>query len=130
MKQLIIIDDQIEMLESMEKLLSRLQDCSCTYVQDAQEALRLVTSRKFDLILTDLKMGKVSGIDILRAARSKFPDARVIIISGYGTEETIRECEQLGAFAFIHKLFTSRELFATINKALNKSDHSLEKHDL
>ena len=56
-------------------------------IQNPQEALDLVKNKKFDLILTDLKMKDISGIDILKAALNKFSDAIVIMISGYGTIE-------------------------------------------
>ena len=86
-------------------------------VENPNEALELVKNKKFDLILTDLKMEDISGIDILKAALNKFSDATVIMMSGYGTIEASVEAMREGAFDFIEKPFTAEKLFETINRA-------------
>jgi DNA-binding NtrC family response regulator len=77
----------------------------------------LVKSRRFDLILTDLKMKEFSGLDILKTALASFPDALVIMISGYGTIEASVEAMREGAFDFLEKPFTSQKLFKCIDRA-------------
>jgi two-component system response regulator AtoC len=120
MKKILIIDDEEDMLQSLRKILSQRSTYQVTTIQDSKQAMQLVLREKFDLILTDLKMGEVSGIDILKAALGKFPDAKVIMISGYGTIEASVEAMQEGAFDFIEKPFTSRKLFACIDRVFGQ----------
>ena len=112
MKKILIIDDEREMLNSLRKILQHRSYFNITEIQDAKEALDTVEKKKYDLIITDLKMKDISGIDILRSALQKFPDSVVIVISGYGTIEASVEAMQEGAFDFLEKPFTSKKLFA------------------
>ena len=121
MKKILIIDDEEDMLQSLRKILSQRSIYQVTTIQDSKQALQLVLREKFDLILTDLKMGEVSGLDILKAALGKFPDAKVIMISGYGTIEASVEAMQEGAFDFIEKPFTSRKLFTCIDRVFGQA---------
>ncbi len=118
MKKILIIDDEPEMLQSLRKILSQRNDFDISLMQNANEALKHVTEQKYDLILTDLNMGEVSGIDILKAALGKYPDTKVCVISGYGTIEASVEAMQEGATDFIEKPFTSKKLFSCIDNCL------------
>ena len=122
MKNILIIDDEREMLNSLNKILQHRSEFNITDIQDAKEALDTVEKKKFDLIITDLKMKNISGIDILRTALKKFPDSVVIVISGYGTIEASVEAMQEGAFDFLEKPFTSKKLFACIDRAFEHFD--------
>ncbi len=129
MKNVLLIDDEPEMLESMKKLMSRRADCNPTLLQDPVKALTLVKEKRFDLIITDLNMKSVSGLDILRAALEAFPDATVILISGYGTIDTSVKAMSEGAFDFIEKPFTSKKLFSTIERAFEQTYKKIEQID-
>lgn len=120
MKNILIVDDDAEMLNSLNKLLSRKADYNLTLVQNQMNALEIAKSKKFDLIITDLQMKKISGMDILRAALGEFPGCLVIIISGYGTIESSVNAMREGAFDFLEKPFTSKKLFDVVEKALNQ----------
>ena len=122
MKKILIIDDEREMLNSLRKILQHRSYFNITEIQDAKEALDTVEKKKYDLIITDLKMKDISGIDILRSALQKFPDSVVIVISGYGTIEASVEAMQEGAFDFLEKPFTSKKLFACIDRAFEHFD--------
>ena len=118
MKKILIIDDEQEMLTSLNKLLSRNPDYEITLIDDYGKALKTVTEESFNLIITDLKMKENSGLDILKSALEKFPESNVIMISGYGTIETSVEAMRNGAFDFLEKPFTSRKLFDSVERAL------------
>jgi DNA-binding NtrC family response regulator len=118
MYNLLLIDDEIEMLVGIEKILSSRVDFNVTSVSDFHKALDLIKTKKFDLVITDLKMNEHSGIDILKYSLEENPESKVIMISGYGTIEASVEAIQLGAFDFIEKPFTSKKLFECIDKAL------------
>ena len=82
--------------------------------------MKIVRKEEFDIILTDLRIGNISGIDVLKAALSKYPDATTIVISGYGTIEASVKAMQEGAFDFIEKPFSSAKLFDCIDRALSQ----------
>ncbi|MBK7105643.1 MAG: sigma-54-dependent Fis family transcriptional regulator [Ignavibacteriae bacterium] len=118
MFEVLLIDDEKEMLIGLEKILSSRNNFNITAILEPQKAFDLIKTKKFDLIITDLKMNDFSGIDILKCAKENHLQANVIIISGYGTIEASVEAMQLGAFDFIEKPFTSKKLFQCIDKAL------------
>ncbi len=118
MFEVLLIDDEKDMLVGLEKILSSRNNFNITSVLEPQKALEIIKTKKFDLIITDLKMNEYSGIDILKCAKEYHSQTNVIIISGYGTIEASVEAIQLGAFDFIEKPFTSKKLFQCIDKAL------------
>lgn len=124
MKKIIIIDDEIEMLESFKKILSRKQDYKLELFNDTQAALERVENGEYDLVITDLKMDGISGMDILKSAKEKRPDINVVMVSGYGTIQSGVEAAKLGAFDFIEKPFTSAKLYDVIEKALSPETSS------
>jgi DNA-binding NtrC family response regulator len=126
MKNILIVDDDSEMLDSLNKLLSRKKDYNITLVQNENYALEITRSKKFDLIITDLQMKLISGMDILRAAHGKFPGSVVIIISGYGTIESSVKAMREGAFNFLEKPFTSQKLFDVVESALSQNSGQTE----
>ena len=87
MHKILIIDDEPEMLQGLKKILSQRKEFTIELAQDPKWAVDIVKKSAFDLIITDLKMGQISGMDILDAARSRDKNANVILISGYGTIE-------------------------------------------
>jgi len=74
MKEVLLIDDEFEMLESLQKILARRKNLNLTLISDPSSALNEVAEKKFDLIITDLKMGEISGLDILKTAINSFPE--------------------------------------------------------
>ena len=129
MKKILVIDDELEMLNSLEKILSYRKDFQIELSNNSVKARELVVSGDYDVIITDLKMKEVSGIDILKAAIKKHPYAIVIIISGYGTIEASVEAIKEGASDFIEKPFTSKVLFDSIDRALLKTSESHPSSD-
>lgn len=128
--KLLIIDDEAEMLNSLKKILSKKYDFNLQFISDSNKALEKVKSEKFDLILTDLMMKDVGGMDILKAALNAYPDSTVIIISGYGTIGASVEAMREGAFDFIEKPFTSKKFLECIDRALSQTkQESKDKQD-
>ncbi|HLG31977.1 MAG TPA: sigma-54 dependent transcriptional regulator [Ignavibacteriaceae bacterium] len=125
-KKLLIVDDEIEMLDGLKKILSHRSEFELTFKNDPREAIQNMSIKKYDLIITDLKMDDVSGLDILRSAISSNPKGKTIMISGYGTVEASVEAMRIGAFDFIEKPFTSKKLFSCIDRALQESEPAIE----
>ncbi|MFH2011167.1 MAG: response regulator [Pseudomonadota bacterium] len=88
-----------------------------------REALARLDEKEFDIIVTDLKMEEVDGIQVLENVLSKCKKTRVILITGYATVEVAREALVKGAFDFIAKPFKPNDLRAVINKAALSLGH-------
>jgi len=88
-----------------------------------REALTRLDQKEFDIVVTDLKMEEVDGIQVLEHILSKCKNTRVILITGYATVEVAREALVKGAFDFIAKPFNPRDLRAVINKAALSLGH-------
>ena len=80
----------------------------------------LLKEHKFDVVITDLKMPKMSGIQILEAVKEKSEETAVIIMTAYGTIESAIEATRKGAFDYITKPFTYDELINSINTQFKK----------
>lgn len=129
MKKILIVDDEIEMLESLRKILSHRAEYDITSENVPVKAVELLNKGNYDLVISDLKMGDFSGIDLLKEAFKLNPNCSGIIISGYGTIEASVEAIRIGAFDFLQKPFSSRKLFDTIDKAFQQSVNVLPTGD-
>ena len=84
---------------------------------DSQDAVERIKQKKFDIVVTDFKMSKVTGLDLLRIQKQLWPESAVIIITGYATMEIAREAMQSGVYDFIPKPFRLQELKEVIRRA-------------
>ncbi len=109
------------MLNGLKKILSHRKNFDIYIENNARNALERVSNERFDIIISDLKMEEVSGIEILKTALSAYADSTIIMMSGYGTIEASVEAMREGAFDFIEKPFTSQKLFECIDRALSRS---------
>jgi len=96
--------------------------------ENGSRALDLMGSENYDIILTDFKMPRITGMDILKRAREKMPDAKVIIMTAYGTVENAVEAMKLGAFDYITKPFSVDEILLLVKRALEFS--TLQRENL
>jgi len=122
MRKILVIDDEVEMLNSIQKILSRHPEFETIIENVPQMALEKIKRFKYDLIITDLKMNEFSGMDVLSAAKKSSPKTKVIMVTGYGTEEGRLEANGKGAFDFIEKPFTGRRFVEAVTLALRAED--------
>jgi DNA-binding NtrC family response regulator len=112
---LVLDDEQIvgsRIKPSLEKEGYRVE-----IMTDSQKALEKIEQKRFDIVVTDFKMSRVSGLDLLRAQKRFWPDTEVIIITGYATLETARQAMQSGVFDFMAKPFRLHELKEVVGRA-------------
>jgi len=121
MKRILIVDDEPGILEVLRTLLET-EDREIVAANNGEEATKNLTNREFDLMITDIRMTPVSGMDLLRSARDIRPDMAVIMLTAFGTVDTAVEAMQLGAFDYIHKPFKAAELLAIVQRALEYQD--------
>ena len=117
--RLLLVDDERIALRNLEHVLAK-EGYEVTATQSPVHALELIDSQPFDLVLTDLKMDKIDGIELLRRSKARYPDLEVIMITGYATLESAVEAMKMGAFHYVAKPFRLDEVRQTVAEALEK----------
>jgi len=119
MAKILVVDDDKGMREFLEIMLSR-EGYQVTCAADAAKALNRCRKEQFDLILTDLKMPKVDGLDLLKEVKDISPESLVILITAFASGETALRAMNEGAYDYIEKNFDVEDLKAIIRNALDK----------
>lgn len=127
--RILIIDDDLSMRELLEYMLTR-EGYAVSSAKNGREAIRMLESEKYDLLLCDIRLGDITGLDVLRASKSASPDTVVIMISAYSSAETAVEAMNYGAYDYVPKPFNTDELQETIAKALELKTLEQEKKTL
>ena len=121
MANILVLDDDAETCRFMAELLSA-PGREVETTQDPEQALVLARGRRYDVVISDINLGSsLSGLDVLRRLRATAPDARVVIISGFGTLETAIDAVRHGAFDYVSKPFNITEVKATVERALSRA---------
>ncbi len=115
----LVVDDEPGHAEVMAEALERI-GCHTLPTNSARQALRLLNEHEIDLVLTDLKMPEVSGMDILRAAKQRHPDCEVIVISGQGGVDAAVEAMRAGAATYVRKPLRIEEVRAVVEKQIDR----------
>ena len=126
---ILVVDDELSMRELLEYMLTR-ENYKVSCAQSGREAVSLLEQNHFDLLLCDIRLGDITGLDVLRAAKQQHPDNVVIMISAYATTETAVEAMNEGAYDYVPKPFDKDELLATVAKALELRNIEHEKKHL
>jgi signal transduction histidine kinase/DNA-binding response OmpR family regulator len=114
---ILIVDDEM----AIRKLLTRYLDSAghkCHAVDSAESAKEILDQRRFDLLLSDLKLPGESGLDLVRYARDHFPEMGRIMITGVGSPEISNEILQVGVYGYIIKPVTRNEVLITVENSL------------
>jgi DNA-binding NtrC family response regulator len=114
--QIMIIDDEPIVGKRLKQALTKF-GIDVEVFEDSEIAVNRLKDKNFDIVVTDIRMDKVDGIQILEHVLEYGDHTRVIIITGYATIEVAREALAKGAFDFIAKPFKPNDLRAVINKA-------------
>ncbi len=114
---ILVVDDELSMRELLELMFTR-EGYRVSCAENGSRAIRMIGEMQFDLVLSDVRLGDVSGIEVLKAAKQANPDTVVIMISAYSTTETAVEAMNEGAYDYVPKPLDSDELKQTIAKAL------------
>lgn len=114
--KILIVDDEQEALENCRRILSRVP-YDCLVSSDPNEALNMIERQRPGLVLTDLRMPKLDGIEVLAAAKRKDPTVLVVLLTAHATVETAVTAMRYGAFDYITKPFTSDELVQVARRA-------------
>ncbi len=116
--KILVIDDEAIVRISCKKCLIP-EGYEVDAATNGAEGLKLTETNRYNLILTDLKMPDMDGMEFLMRIRETQPKAKVIMITGYSTAEHAEEATMLGAYDYIEKPFTPDTLIAAVKKALS-----------
>ena len=116
MAKILVVDDDDVIRETLCELLS--QDHLCRTAETAEEALTRLEAEKFDLVLTDISMPGVSGLDLLGRVRQLYQDTPVIIISGLSDQDHAQSLIALGAFDYLLKPFRLEVVEESVMRAV------------
>ncbi len=127
--RILVIDDEKFIVEAISQHLTALGYEILPFI-DPAEALEVIKAEEIDLVLTDLRMPDISGMDITRAVHDRGSDTRVIILTGYATLDSAIESVHLQVYAYLHKPFDLRQLGQVVEQALTEQYLERENREL
>ena len=127
--KVLVVEDEAGMRKSLAIMLRR-DGYAVTEAAGGTEALEQLGREVFDVVVADLKMDDLSGLEVLRHVRQTSPDLEVILMTAFGTIESAVEAMKLGAFDFITKPFQAEEILLRVRNAVDKHELRREVHRL
>jgi CheY-like chemotaxis protein len=121
--RILVIDDEEIIHDSLRRILGR-QGHHVDAAFGAPEALELISSQTYDLVITDLMMPEINGIQLMEELRAKGHEVPVLMITGYPTIRTAVQALRLGAVDYLSKPFTRKELLGPVNRTLRRATAS------
>ncbi len=125
-RHILVVDDELSMRELLEFMLKK-EGYQVSVAENGSQAIELLKKNRYDLLLCDIRLGDMTGLDVLRACRQKQPNTTVVMISAYASTETAVEAMNEGAYDYVPKPFDNEELKQTIAKALDLKTLEHEK---
>ena len=125
MQHILIIDDERAIRKTLSEILS-YEGFKVDEAADGEEGLKLFSEKTYDVVLCDIKMPKIDGLEFLTQVNAKNPDVPVIMISGHGTIETAVDAVKKGAYDYVAKPPDLNRLLITIRNALERNNLSKE----
>ena len=126
---ILVVDDELSMRELLEVMLNKEgYEVSCA--ENGSKAISMIEKTDYDLLLCDIRLGDITGIEVIKALKKQNQDTVIIMISAYATTEAAVEAMNQGAYDFVPKPFDNEELKQTIKKALDIKTLEHEKEIL
>ncbi len=120
-ERILLIDDDVGMRAVLKDILEE-EGYDVRTASDGRSALGTIEKENFDLILTDLKMPKMGGMEFLDYIEQNRPDLKVIVITAYTGKENVNKAKMLGAFEFLSKSIQIEELKRVVKEVLNRNN--------
>ena len=124
--EVLILDDEPIVGKRLKSVVAKI-GCNVEVFVDPKEALKRIEEKVFDIVVTDIRMDEVDGIQVLEHVVKKSDRTKVIMITGYAMMEVAREAMEKGAYDFIAKPFKPNDLSTAIAKAAEALGITLEK---
>jgi DNA-binding NtrC family response regulator len=129
MSKILVVDDNPSMRESLEILLES-RGYEVELAEDGSAAKRMIDNYEYDVILTDLRMGEIGGLQVLKHSQEKHTETEVIVVTAHGTIQTAVEATRLGAYDYITTPCENEEILLRIEKALERRNLKKEVGEL
>jgi DNA-binding NtrC family response regulator len=127
--KVLVVDDEVEMTSMLRTYLTR-EGCEVATASSAEEALQYLEEHDIDIVLTDLRMGGMDGLELVRSVRANRPETQIIMMTAFGSIETAIEAIKAGAFHFVAKPVKLPEVRVLLEKALTERDLRRENRQL
>jgi two-component system response regulator FlrC len=124
-EELLVVDDEPQMLIALQETLRR-SGYAVTAAASGAEAILRLKEKRFNLVVTDMRMPEVGGLDLLRKVRSISPDIPVVLLTAYGTVQSAVDAMRHGAFDYLLKPFSSESLEGVVRRALRERESKAE----
>ena len=118
--KLLVVDDEETVLSVLKNYLARETSFDCKFASSAEEALQIFAQEPVDVILTDLKMPGMSGLDLVNEIKERKPDAAIIIMSGYGEMEDVIIALRHGVVDFFQKPFKMQTVLECLRRTFHR----------
>ena len=120
-KRILVVDDEATVCRSIRQALL-CEEYEIDIAMSGEEALRMAENKDYEVMVVDLMMPGLSGLDLLRSIKAKNSSARIIMVTGYPTMKNTLQAMHLGAFDFLPKPFLPSDLRKIVAKALAARD--------
>ncbi len=114
-KSILVVDDEEVMREFLFEVL---EDFEVEKASDGDEAITRLKDKRFDLVITDMKMPRVPGEEVVRYVKENYPESGIIVISGYSSLMSVTSAVGHGIDAYLSKPFTIKQLRTEVEKAM------------
>ena len=115
--KVLLVDDEEEFVKSLAERLE-MRDLNSDLAFDGEQALELVSNEVPDVIVLDLRMPGIDGMEVLRRVKKNYPQVQVVILTGHGSDKDEVKARELGAFAYLQKPVNLDTLVETLKKAV------------
>ena len=124
--KVLLVDDEQEFIETLSERL-KMRDLDTKMALDGEEALEAVQDEEPDVMLLDLKMPGMDGMEVLRKGKKAYPHVQVVMLTGHGTDKDEEQAHRLGAYAYLQKPVDLERLVVTLRDAFrNKVARKVE----
>ncbi|MFP4451953.1 MAG: sigma-54-dependent transcriptional regulator [Desulfobacterales bacterium] len=120
-RSILIVDDETDMLHLLKRTLEPDLNCRVETASSGKAALERIEADSFDLVLADIKMPEMDGMELLQRIKKNLPDLTVVMMTAHGSIDTAVEAIKIGAYDFITKPFDHDSLLVRLEKALERS---------
>ena len=129
MPTILVVDDSPVDRQLFEGLLSKVEGFTVIHAGDGKQALEKIREWQVDLVVTDLQMPELDGLELVKTMRVEFPGIPVILVTGVGSEEVATQALNAGAASYVPKSKTAELLVPTVQNliAIMREGHSLER---
>jgi two-component system response regulator HydG len=118
-KKILVVDDEIGIRQSLQKILEK-EGFSVVTASNGEEAFKIIRQGEVDLLITDIRMAGMDGVELLKVSKSVSPFTEVIMITGYASVDTAVDSMKQGAYDYITKPFKKADILKSVHKAIEK----------